>query len=194
MKHFAEISASAERCVDAAEALVQARGYNGFSYDDVASVVGIKKPSIHHHFPTKADLVGVVAQRYTHRFQEALLHIEGEHAGAFERLTAYVGLFDRAFATDRRLCVCGMLGAETETLPAVVLEQVQDFFRVNLGWLAATFAMGQRAGQLKAAAEPAAQAEALLCALEGAMVVGRSLPAGRGPGQVGHTVLSGLQA
>ncbi|MCH3032011.1 TetR/AcrR family transcriptional regulator, partial [Listeria monocytogenes] len=51
MKHFSEISPTAERVVDAAEGLVQQHGYNGFSYDDVAQLVGIKKPSIHHHFP-----------------------------------------------------------------------------------------------------------------------------------------------
>ena len=84
MKHFSEISAMAERVVDAAEGLVQRRGYNGFSYDDVAIIVGIKKPSIHHHFPTKAELVAVVAQRYTHRFRTALLEVEGRHAKSFD--------------------------------------------------------------------------------------------------------------
>ena len=69
MKHFSEISPTAERVVDAAEGLVQQHGYNGFSYDDVAQLVGIKKPSIHHHFPKKGELVAVVAQRYTHRFR-----------------------------------------------------------------------------------------------------------------------------
>ena len=57
MKHFSEISPTAERVVDAAEGLVQQHGYNGFSYDDVAQLVGIKKPSIHHHFPKKGELV-----------------------------------------------------------------------------------------------------------------------------------------
>lgn len=42
MKHFSEISPTAERVVDAAEGLVQRHGYNGFSYDDVAQLVGIK--------------------------------------------------------------------------------------------------------------------------------------------------------
>ena len=60
MKHFSEISPTAERVVDAAEGLVQQHGYNGFSYDDVAQLVGIKKPSIHHHFPKKG------AVSYTH--------------------------------------------------------------------------------------------------------------------------------
>ncbi len=76
MKHFSEISPMAELVVDAAEGLIQEPGHNGFSYDDVARIVGIKKPGIHHHFPTKSELASVVAQRYTHRFREHLLQIE----------------------------------------------------------------------------------------------------------------------
>ena len=128
MKHFSEISPTAERVVDAAEGLVQQHGYNGFSYDDVAQLVGIKKPSIHHHFPKKGELVAVVAQRYTHRFREELLSIEGQHAKAPDRLTAYAALFERTFAKDRRLCVCGMLGAESDSLPDAVVSEVERFF------------------------------------------------------------------
>jgi hypothetical protein len=43
--------------VDAVEGLVQLHGYNGFSCDDVARLVGIKKPRIHHHSPKKAERV-----------------------------------------------------------------------------------------------------------------------------------------
>ena len=75
MKHFSEITDSAECVVDAAEDLIQQHGDNGFFYDDISRVIGIKKPSIHHHFPTKAELVAVVVQRYTHRFSECLAQI-----------------------------------------------------------------------------------------------------------------------
>ena len=194
MKHFSEISAMAERVVDAAEGLVQRRGYNGFSYDDVAIIVGIKKPSIHHHFPTKAELVAVVAQRYTHRFRTALLEVEARHAKSPERLAAYAALFEQTFSTDRRLCVCGMLGADAEALPGDVLSEVNSFFQVNIDWLTSTFSEGQRNGSIAKRARPAALAEAFLCALEGAMVVGRGMRFPRGPGAVAKTFLSTVLA
>ncbi len=192
MKHFSELSATAERVVDAAEGLVQLRGYNGFSYDDVASLVGIKKPSIHHHFPTKAELVAVVTQRYTHRFRTALVAIEGQHAQAPERLRAYAGLFEQTFAQNRRLCVCGMLGTEAESLPDRVNAEVQAFFRINLDWLGAVLANGQHQGTVRAKVPAPQLAEAFFCALEGAMVLCRGLASARGPGQVGETLLSSL--
>lgn len=190
MRHFSEISPMAERVVDVAEGLLQQYGYNGFSYDDVAQLVGIKKPSIHHHFPKKGELVAVVTQRYTHRFREKLLSIEGLYAKAPDRLTAYAALFEQTFAEDRRLCVCGMLGAEANALPDAVMIEVERFFKVNLDWLTLVIAEGQHAGLITANLSAEELADAFLCALEGAMMVGRGMQSPRGPAQVANTLFS----
>ncbi len=192
MKHFSEISATAERVVDAAEGLIQARGYNGFSYDDVARLVGIKKPSIHHHFATKSELAAVVAQRYTHRFKALLLQIEGSSVKAAERLSAYAALFEKTFSTEKHLCVCGMLGAESSSLPDMVNHEVERFFDVNLDWLTQIADDGQRAGQLTAKLSPQHIAETYLSLLEGAMVVGRGMQKASGPAIVADHFLKTL--
>jgi TetR/AcrR family transcriptional regulator, transcriptional repressor for nem operon len=181
MKHFSEITASAERVVDAAEALVQRFGYNGFSYDDIAQKIGIKKPSIHHHFATKSQLVAVVAQRYTHRFLEQLDKIEKSHSNASQRLDAYVMLFEQTYAQDRLLCVCGMLGTEANDLPQEVADEVQEFFVRNLAWLVHVITAGHRGKQPIHRDEASARAMTFLCALEGAMMVGRGLRSDAGP-------------
>jgi TetR/AcrR family transcriptional repressor of nem operon len=192
MKHFSEISATAERVVDAAEGLIQARGYNGFSYDDVARLVGIKKPSIHHHFATKSELAAVVAQRYTHRFKALLLQIEGSSVKAAERLSAYAALFEKTFSTEKHLCVCGMLGAESSSLPDMVNHEVERFFDVNLDWLTQIADDGQRAGQLTSKLSPQSIAETYLSLLEGAMVVGRGMQKASGPAIVADHFLKTL--
>jgi TetR/AcrR family transcriptional repressor of nem operon len=194
MMAFAEMSATAERVVDAAEGLIQQHGYNGFSYEDIARQVGIRKPSIHHHFATKAELVAVVAERYTHRFREQLLAIQGRHARAPARLAAYAALFERTFVEDRRLCVCGMLGAEADSLPDEVASEVARFFAVNLNWLTAVIAEGQRASLIRPKPSSAAIAQAFLCTLEGAMVVGRGLRSTQGPAASGAVFLAVLRA
>ena len=181
MKHFSEISPTAEKVVDAAEGLIQARGYNGFSYDDVAKLVGIKKPSIHHHFATKSELAAVIAQRYTHRFREMLLQIEGRHVKAIDRLNAYASLFETTFKNDKHLCVCGMLGAESGSLPDIVNLEVANFFRINMDWLTQVFRDGQSAGQLTLNVAPEGLAEGYLSLLEGAMVVRRTMNESSGP-------------
>ncbi len=192
MKHFSEITPTAERIVDLAERLVQQHGYNGFSYDDIAQGIGIRKPSVHHHFRTKAELVAVVVQRYTHRFNERLEAIQKHHADAGGRLRAYAKLFEQTFEQDQRLCVCGMLGAEADGLPAEVGAEVARFFKWNLDWLEKVFAQGQRAQQVRSETKAAALAEWFLCSLEGAMVVGRGTLAANGPRQVARTALASL--
>lgn len=183
------VAGTAERVMDAAEALIQQRGYGGFSYDDVAQAVGIRKPSVHHHFRTKAELVTKLALRYTQRFEFALAAIDIARNRPLARLKAYVRLFSLTYANDRRLCVCGMLGAEADALPAGVADAVDAFFRLNLTWLVAAFRDAQNAGQVRADLRATALAEALLASMEGAMVVGRGARRGSGPASVGRTFL-----
>ncbi|MFM9881001.1 MAG: TetR/AcrR family transcriptional regulator [Burkholderiaceae bacterium] len=197
MKHFSETSPAAEKVVDAAEGLVQQHGYNGFSYDDIARLIGIKKPGIHHHFPTKAELVTVVAQRYTHRFRERLLRIDGTHAKAADKLAAYADLFAQTYAQDRRLCVCGMLGAEADALPPAVAAEVTVFFRSNLDWLTQVVQQGQASGQFHSQTDAKTHAFVFLSVLEGAMLVGRGLEAEAGevgPQTAATSLINSLRA
>ncbi|MGN6229132.1 MAG: TetR/AcrR family transcriptional regulator [Dyella sp.] len=185
---------TAARVMDVAEALIQQRGYGGFSFDDVAQAVGIRKPSVHHHFRTKAELVAALARRYTERFESALAAIDVARRDPLARLKAYVQLFATTYAQDGRLCVCGMLGAEADALPADVTDAVAGFFRLNLTWLAAAFRDAQRSGQVITVQRAANLAELMLSALEGAMVVGRGGRSGAGPAAVGKNLLASLAA
>lgn len=183
---------TAERVMDVAEALVQQRGYGGFSFDDVAQAVGIRKPSVHHHFRTKADLVAALARRYTERFESALAAIDVARRDPLARLKAYVQLFAATYAQDGRLCVCGMLGAEADALPMDVTDAVAGFFQLNLTWLTAAFRDAQRNGQVTSGQRAMNLAELMLSALEGAMVVGRGGRSGAGPAAVGKNLLAAV--
>lgn len=190
----ANAEGTAARVMDVAEGLIQQRGYGGFSFDDVAQVVGIRKPSVHHHFRTKADLVVALTQRHVERFESALAAIDVARRDPLARLKAYVRLFALTYAQDGRLCVCGMLGAEADALPAEVGGAVAGFFQLNLNWLTAAFRDAQGSGQVSSAQRAASLAELMLSTLEGSMVVGRGLRGGVGPSAVGKTLLSNLAA
>lgn len=186
-------SGTAARVMDVAQALIQQRGYAGFSFDDVATVVGIRKPSVHYHFRTKAELVAATTSRYTERFESALAAIDITRDLPLTRLKAYVELFGATYAQGGRLCVCGMLGAEADGLPAEVVDAVKAFFALNLQWLTVTFRDAQREGVLHTSPSSKALAELLLSTLEGAMVLGRGGRVGGGPLAVGKTLLRSLQ-
>lgn len=163
----------AEEVLDAAEALARSGGYHGFSFRDVAARVGIKSASVHYHFPTKADLGAAVARRYTERFLAALGDPADPAAAPGELVARYVAAFRHALAVERRMCLCGMLGSEVAALPAEVAAEAKAFFERNIAWLEIVLARRARAP----AGNPAARRQALsvLAALEGALIVARTL-------------------
>src|SRR5579862_1588267 len=59
-----EKSSTRDRILDIAQRLIQSRGYNAFSFDDLAEELDIRTASIHYHFPTKADLGIALLRRY----------------------------------------------------------------------------------------------------------------------------------
>jgi TetR/AcrR family transcriptional regulator, transcriptional repressor for nem operon len=163
---------TAQRILDVAEQLVQSRGYNGFSYADIAAELGITKASLHYHFAGKAELGEALIARYSARFTEALEEIDGTIPGAGAKLEAYASLYADVLRGDR-MCLCGMLAAEYQTLPQPMRDSVIRFFDFNMIWLAGVLAAGRAEGTLSFSGSPADAAQTVLGALQGAMLVAR---------------------
>lgn len=164
--------AAADAILDIAERLAQKRGFNGFSYADIAAELGVTKASLHYHFPSKADLGRALIVRYRSTFEGALAAIGDGPDDAAVKLKRYAGLYDQVMLNDR-MCLCGMLAAEYETLPPPMQSELRAFFDANERWLAGVLQQGRRAGAL-AFKEPARErARSLAGALEGAMLVAR---------------------
>src|SRR3712207_4553843 len=125
---------TASRILDISERLVPSRGFNGFSYADVASELGITKGSLHYHFAGKAELGEALIDRYAARFADALRAIDEREGDAEARLEAYAGIYADVLR-DGRMCLCGMLAAEYETLPQPMRDAVLRFFDENDTWL-----------------------------------------------------------
>src|SRR3954447_20054885 len=102
---------TASRILDVAERLVQVRGFNGFSYADIAAELKISKASLHYHYPGKAELGQALIARYAARFAGALAEIDSDGGEAPGKLEAYAGIYGNALR-DGRMCLCGMLAAE----------------------------------------------------------------------------------
>ncbi len=161
------------RILDVAERLVQTRGFNGFSYADIAAQVGITKASLHYHFATKAELGRTLIARYTEAFETALGAITAQLPRADERLRAYVKLYADVLANER-MCLCGMVAAEYGTLPLPMQEAIRVFFEFNESWLAGLLEQGNREGCLSVGVPPREAARMLVGALEGEMLLARA--------------------
>ncbi|MEZ0449181.1 TetR/AcrR family transcriptional regulator [Cellulomonas sp. ICMP 17802] len=161
------------RILDVAERLVQTRGFNGFSYADVATELGIAKPSLHYHFATKADLGEALIRRYAERFAAALTAIGERPDDARRKLDAYAALYTDVLR-DQRMCLCGMLAAEYPTLPEPMREAVTAFFDLNESWLEQVLDAGRADGALRLTGPSEDAARIIVGGLEGAMLVARS--------------------
>jgi TetR/AcrR family transcriptional repressor of nem operon len=163
---------TAQRILDVSERLVQRRGFNGISYANVAAELSMTKASLHYHFPGKAELGEALIVRYAAHFADALQEIDRRVPGARGKLNAYAGLYADVLR-GKRMCLCGILAAEYETLPTPMRKATIRFFDDNVTWLTRVLAQGHSDKTLAFDGSPSDAAQAILSGLEGAMLVSR---------------------
>jgi len=163
---------TATQILDVAERLVQVRGFNGFSYAHVAAELKITKAALHYHFAGKSELGEGLIVRYAARFAEALAEVEARIPDAASRLDAYAELYLDVLRV-RRMCLCGMMAAEYETLPEPMQHALVRFFDDNETWLTRVLKEGRESGTLEFVGPPREMARMIVSGLEGAMLVAR---------------------
>jgi TetR/AcrR family transcriptional repressor of nem operon len=164
---------TAQRILDRAQALMVERGYNAFSYADIAEEVKVTKATIHFHFATKATLAEHVVRGYREQALAGLRQLSGQVPDAPARLEAYADYWEACIRGNKPLCMCALLGGEILTLPDPVKGEVQGFFRDVEGWLASALDEGARQGSLHPGRGPALEAKSLLAVVYGAMLAAR---------------------
>jgi TetR/AcrR family transcriptional repressor of nem operon len=163
---------TAARILDVAERLVQVRGFNGFSYADIAAELHVTRASLHYHFASKAELGEALIARYAARFATALARIDSEIADTGAKLDAYVDVYADVLQR-KRMCLCGILAAEYPTLPSPMRGAVTRFFDDNEAWLTTVLERGRADGSLSFDESPGDAANMIVSGLEGAMLVAR---------------------
>jgi TetR/AcrR family transcriptional repressor of nem operon len=168
-------SETAGQILDLAETLIQTRGYSAFSYQDIADSLGIRKASIHYHFPSKADLGVAVVDRYMARFDGALTAIADDQSqSSMTMLDVYVQPYLQFASTPDQVCLSGALAGEMMALPPKVRERVDHFFRTHQVWLTKILERGVARGEFTLAAPASKVARFVFGALQGALLVKRT--------------------
>jgi len=175
MERMSSLSETADDILACARTLIVAAGYNGFSYADVADVVGIRKPSIHHHFPTKADLVRTLISKYREEAVAGFAHLERQTSDPLELLRSYTGYWAACIRdASAPFCVCALLASELPVLPPEVAFEVRAHFRSVSAWLTSVLERGQRAGKLAFKGPARIEAETFMATVHGAMLSARA--------------------
>ena len=166
---------TSEEILASARTLIMNGGYNGFSYADIAEVVKIRKASIHHHFPSKADLVRTLVIQYRENAEAAIQALGENVKDPYQVLKVYAdhwaGCIEDA---SRPFCVCAMLASELPALPTDVRTEVTAFFRFLSRWLTSVMERGRMEGSLRLTSEPGVEADAFMASVHGAMLSARA--------------------
>lgn len=160
--------------LNSAERAARALGFDGFSYADLAADVGIRKASIHHHFPSKAKLSVDLMQRYFTNFEAAFAETDANFATGGARLLELVERYRGALEGGKSLCLCISFSTSRESLPPEVIAQISSFRAMVIQWLERTFQAGQADGSIAGVTDPAMEATATLALLEGAQLAARA--------------------
>lgn len=163
---------TAEVILNAAEDLLQRRGYHAFSYHHIAVQLGVRNAAIHYHFPSKEDLGAALVRRYQERFAGWALEQERVES-AWDRLQAYFKTYVDFLEADCRCCPGGVLGAEFEALPDAMREQSRLLMRQVYEWLIRTLELGQRQGSLRYVGRAEDKAVEIGAALQGGLQIAR---------------------
>lgn len=172
---MSSLSSTADEIIRCARALIIAGGYNGFSYADISEVVGIRKASIHHHFPSKVDLVRTLLKRYRQEAEVGIAELERHHADPVDRLRAYTGYWAACIGDPTSaFCVCALLATQIPVLPDEVVLEVRAHFRALSAWLTFVLEQGAQQGRFVLSGSARSEAESFMAAVHGAMLSARA--------------------
>jgi len=158
-----------------AQVMIQKYGFNDFSFRDIAEKVGIKSSSIHYHFPTKADLGRAVAENYRQQFLAELHQAETENDDPVKLLEFFTSQFRRTLLDGHKMCLCGMLSAESQSLPESMTEVIRSFFNDCINWLSALLKRQKDTHNLVYQADSETEAKLFIASLEGGLIIAKGL-------------------
>ena len=178
--------------LDSAERLARRFGYDGFSYADLEKEIGIRKASIHHHYPSKADLAEALVKRYTDNILSKLSTLDTDTNSAGQTLEEYLSLYEASLQGGQSLCLYVAISVGAPQLDNPVLALLDEFHDASRAWLETLFRRGKTDGSIIGGLDPAQDAAACLALVEGAQlqsrIHGSTEPFVRATAQIRHRI------
>jgi TetR/AcrR family transcriptional repressor of nem operon len=161
-----------EKVLNSAQRLIQTRSFHGFSFQDIADEVGIRKASLYHYFGSKDDVALAVLERATDWVSAQLDKIEGEEPR--DRLEAYFDIFRIIHGKGERMCPGGSFGSVFGAVSPPVQTALHRFAQMHFDWLESIVRDGVERGQFKIGDQrPRDVAKQIASNIQGALLTGR---------------------
>lgn len=160
-----------QELLDLAKSLLQRRGASGFSFQDLADRLKIRKASIHYHFKTKNLLLEELLKDYIQSFEN--WKEEKAKLSPWQQWESYSRIFRRLLKNEGLLCPQGALCVDSQSLPASLRKNLRDLHLQHKSWLTKLVKDGQRDGVFAKDLDPKATAILIGASLQGSLQLSR---------------------
>lgn len=123
------------------KALLQKHGYNGFSFQDIANFLEIKKPSLYDHYASKEDLIIAILEEYGAKFD--LWSEQINNLSALQKIEQVFHVFYSFSCDEKKVCPVLALTTDLRVLSKPIQFAMKSFIDKWLAWLSKVIEEGQ---------------------------------------------------
>ena len=167
------LSDTREQIMDRAAQLLTSRGFNGFSYRDISSHLGVKNAAIHYHFPAKTDLALALVDEYRKVLRKGTSEFMAYGGSAREQLEGFFAFTTKQCHIGRCICPFGAFSVDYNELPDELQQSTRAFMDETIKWLTTVMEVGRGSGEFKFIGDAGARALIVLTSLQGARQLAR---------------------
>ncbi len=162
-----------EQIMDRAAQLLMSRGFNGFSYSDISSHLGVKNAAVHYHFPAKADLALALVDEYRQTLRNRTSEFMAYGGSALEQMEGFFAFTAGQCAMGRSICPFGAFSIDYSELPENVRQATASFMDETVKWLTQVLETGREQEEFSFSGDAGPKALSILAGLQGARQMAR---------------------
>ena len=167
------INDTREQIMDRAAQLLMSRGFNGFSYRDISSHLGVKNAAVHYHFPAKADLALALISGYRQTLRKRTSEFMAYGGSAREQLEGFFAFTAKQCQLGRCICPFGAFSIDFADLPEKVQKATASFMEETIKWLTRVLEVGRQQKEFNFNGEAKSKALSILAGSQGARQMAR---------------------
>lgn len=135
-----------EQIIHLTDHLVRDRGFNAFSFYDIARELNIKNASIHYYFPTKTDLGVALLEEHERRLAR-LIHTSQEKSPR-AKMEDFLSIYDTVHR-HRKVCIMGALATDLRTVDPALANAARTLAANILAWVTSILKEGLTDGSFE---------------------------------------------
>ncbi|NIM70996.1 MAG: TetR family transcriptional regulator [Xanthomonadales bacterium] len=167
------LSDTRERILEKATELLTQRGFNGFSYRDISSQLGVRNAAIHYHFASKKDLALALVEEFHRTLRDQTSEFMAYGGRALPQLEGLFVFTERQFCEGLCICPFGAFSVDYDELPEPVRQATDRFMDDSLKWLTRVLETGREQGEFHFQGDAGQRAMGIFATLQGARQMAR---------------------